>query len=148
VTDFADHAARGQRFGQALVVVLLVLHVLLGLWAIVGLLEWFLPAVPWRRVSNPLFPPLVLLLQWLFILLAAVTFILGYAFRWRRTPEGMAIAYGAMASLCAVETFWFLQHGGRFLDMIIEYLEYLAVLAFLFRASVMRRRFGRDAKPL
>lgn len=127
---------------------LLALHVLLAVWALVGLLEWFLAAVPWPRVSNPLFPPLVLLLQWLLILIAAGTFIVGYARQWRRTPQAMLVAYAAMAGLCAIETFWFLQHQARFLEMIVEYLEYAAVLVFLFHGGVMRERFGRDARPL
>lgn len=148
MTALSDRPVAARRFGQALVAALLLLHVLLAVWAIVGLIEWFLPAVPWPRVSNPLFPPYVLLLQWLLILIAAGTFILGYARRWRRTPEAMLAAYAAMACLCAIETFWFLQHQARFIEMFVEYLEYAAVLVFLFNGGVMRERFRRDAKRL
>lgn len=48
----------------------------------------------------------------------------------------MTAAYAAMAALCAVETFGFLVHDGRFLAMGLEYFAYLAILLFLYRARL------------
>ena len=121
---------------------LVAVHVGLGLWALVGFLELALPEVPWTRLSNPLFSRPMLLLQWSLITLAAMVFIGGYAWRWRHTPVAMSVVYGAMALVCAYQTFFVLTHPTRFRAMAIEYAEYSSILAFLFLSSHMRERFG------
>lgn len=115
---------------------LAVVHAGLGVWAIVGFAEWFAPSVPWARVSNPLFPRDILLLQWILVLCAAVVFLGGYATRWPTTPVAMGCVYAAMAALCAVQTFTWLQGDLRFVAMGAEYLAYAGILAFLFRSGV------------
>jgi hypothetical protein len=123
--------------------VLLLVHLGLLAWAVMGLLEWFLPGAPWPRLSNPLFPQPLLLVHWLAILGAGGVYVAGYLARWRHTPLAMVGAYAVLAAICAVETLGFLVHGTRFLDMALEYLTYALILAFLFRAPPMRERFGR-----
>ena len=120
------------------VFVLLAVHGFLALWAVVGFAEWFLPSVPWSRVSNPLFPGDILFMQWALTLAAALVFILGYIFKWQHTPAAMACVYAAMAALCAVETFRYMQSDTRFVAMALEYIAYAGILVFLFRSPLFR----------
>ncbi len=66
---------------KSIYIILLLIHIGLGVWAVMGLAEWVELAVPWRRVSNPLFPQWLLLLHWLVVASAAVVFIWGYVRR-------------------------------------------------------------------
>ena len=122
---------------------LLAVHVFLLLWALVGLIEWFAAEVPWPRVSNPLFTRDILLMHWLLIGFAGTAFLVGWLTRWRWTPELMAVAYLGLATGCAIETFGYLRHGTKFVDMGLEFATYVAILALLFRAGFARRRFNR-----
>ena len=121
---------------------LVLVHVGLGLWALAGFAELALPHVPWTRLSNPLFSRAMLALQWSLIAFAAATFIAGYVWRWRPTPIAMTFIYGAMALVCAYQTFFILTAPSRFRAMAIEYVEYAVILAFLFLSDHMRQRFG------
>lgn len=127
---------------HSLVGLLLLLHAGLAVWAIIGFIELFAPQVPWRPLSNPLFPPAVLFFHWTSVLIAAVLFVSGYLLRWSLLPRLMIAAYGAMALVCAVETFGFMVHDGRYVAMAAEYLAYLGILFFLFYSRSMRQRFG------
>ncbi len=84
------------------------------------------------RISNPLFPGDILFMQWTLTLTSAAVFIAGHVARWHYMPEAMACVYAAMAALCAVETFGFMQHDMRFIAMTAEYLAYAGILVFLF----------------
>jgi len=131
-----------RRLLQALVAV----HLGLALWSLAGLAEFLLPAVPWRRISNPLFSPAVLLAQWLLVLGTAAVFVGGYALRWRGTRPAIAIGYASMASLCAYQTFFILVHDARFVAMGMEFAAYVAILAFLHMSPAGAGRFtGRNA---
>lgn len=121
---------------RTFILVLLGVHALLGLWALLGLAEWASPSVPWPRVSNALFPRDILLMQWTLTLIAAVTFIAGYGLAWVNTPAAMACIYAAMAALCAVETFRYMESETRFIAMGAEYVAYAGILLFLFRSGV------------
>ncbi len=123
---------------KATIVILLVVHGFLAVWALVGFVEWFWADPPWSRVSNPLFPRNILFLQWFLTLIAAAVFIVGYIIRWQYTPIVMACIYIAMASLCAVETFEYMKSDSRFIAMGIEYLAYAGILFFLFRARIFQ----------
>jgi hypothetical protein len=120
------------RVVRVITVLLVLVHAGLGAWAAVGLAELVLPAVPWARISNPLFSPAMLLWQWALVATAASVFIAGTLRRWPRLPVAMLGIYGAMALTCAVQTFFILTDDGRFRAMAIEYLEYAVILAFLF----------------
>lgn len=106
---------------------LLVVHAGLLAWALIGLIEWVLPSVAWQRVSNPLFPRWLLLGHWLAVLVGASVFLVGYLRRWPGTPRAVAAAYVPMAVVCAIETFGYLTHPGRFIAMAAEYTAYLAI---------------------
>ena len=118
---------------RAALVFLLAVHGFLAAWAIVGFVEWFWAAAPWPRVGNELFPRDILLVQWASTLAASAIFLLGYALEWRHTPIAMACAYAAMATVCAVETFGYMESDSRFVAMAAEYVAYAAILVFLFR---------------
>lgn len=124
---------------------LVLVHIGLAGWALVGVTEMLVAEVPWERVSNPLFGPGMLALQWGLILVASATFIGGYLRRWRHTPVAMAVVYGAMSLTCAWQTLFILQHDTRFREMGIEYAEYAVILVFLFFSEHARTRFGRAA---
>jgi hypothetical protein len=123
---------------------LVLVHAGLGAWALIGVLELALPEVPWRRISNPAFSSAMLALQWALVATAASVFIAGSLRRWSHTPVAMLLVYGAMASVCAWQTFFILTNPSRFRAMAIEYVEYVAILSFLFLSSHMRRHFRRD----
>ncbi len=126
---------------------LIAIHVVLGLWAVVGFVEWFSVPVPWPRITNPLFPRSVLFLQWSLSLAAAVLFLAGYARRWSRTPSAMAIVYAAMALLCAVETFSYMEGALRFVAMAAEYVAYVCILVILFRSRYFRTPMPAAMQP-
>jgi hypothetical protein len=130
--------------GRAFVIVLLAVHGFLALWAIVGFAEWFAPETPWPRVSNELFPGTILFMQWALTLGAAIVFIGGMARRWPYTPAAMTGIYGAMATLCAVQTFEYMQGELRFVAMGLEYVAYAGILGFLFRSNRFERQIPRS----
>ncbi|RJP52909.1 MAG: hypothetical protein C4583_05815 [Anaerolineaceae bacterium] len=78
-------------------------------------------------------------MQWTLTLIAASVFIFGYVFRWHFTSIVMACVYAAMAALCAVETFVYMESGFRFIMLGLEYLAYAGILFFLFRARIFPR---------
>ena len=117
---------------------LLAIHAFLLAWGLVGFVEWFSASVPWARVSNPLFPPTILLLQWTLVVIAGGVFLGGFASRWRHLPIAMAGIYAAMAMLCAVETFGYMVSDTRFVAMALEYAAYLAILVYLDRSPRFR----------
>lgn len=121
---------------KTIIVVLLAVHGFIAVWALVGFVEWFWAEPPWNRVSNTLFPRHILFLQWTLTLTAGTVFIIGYVLRWQYTPIAMACVYAAMASLCAVETFEYMESDFRFITMGLEYLAYTGILFFLFRARI------------
>ena len=127
--------------------VLVLVHVGLGVWALVGFAELAVTEVPLKRVSNPLFSPSMLILQWTLIAIAAVCFVAGYLTRHPHLPVAMACIYAAMAATCAYQTFFILTHPTRFRAMAIEYAEYALILAILFGTEAMRRRFAGGVAP-
>jgi hypothetical protein len=65
--------------------------------------------------------PAPVILQWSLTLAAGVVFLGGYFLAWSRTPSAMAGIYLAMAAVCAVETFGYLEGNLRFVAMGLEY---------------------------
>jgi hypothetical protein len=126
-----------------LMAALVLVHIALIVWAVMGLAEMMLPpSLPWPPVGNPLFPTAIQLSQWLLVLAVATVFIVGLAARWRRTPLAMAVGYALMAALCAVETIGYLKHDLRYPAMALEYAAYIAILLFLFRSRTARNSFA------
>ena len=128
---------------RIVVLLLLAVHFGLLLWALVGLLEWFAPTVPWPRVSNTAFPRWLLLLHWLAVMNSAATFLAGYLRRWAGTPRAMMLGYSVMAAVCVVETFWFLSGHGRFVAMALEFAAYIGISVLLLRMPGFTARFAQ-----
>lgn len=129
---------------RSILVLLLIVHGGLLLWALTGMAEWLLPAVPWPALSNPLFSPAMLLAQWVAIGAAALAFLLGHALRWRRMREAIVVCYAVMAAICAVQTFTILQNDFRYVGMVLEYIVYVTIVAYLYRSPLVRRRLVPD----
>lgn len=127
-----------QRLAQGLSGLLLVVHAILAMIGIIGLIELLIAEPAWPRISNPLFPRWILLIEWPLLLGAGGAYIFCYVRRVRSIGQVMAIAYTAMATLCAVQTFAFLTHESRFREMILEYTTYALILLFLFRSHHMQ----------
>jgi drug/metabolite transporter superfamily protein YnfA len=72
------------------------------------------------------------------VLAAAAIFIIGYATTWPFTPAAMAVMYAAMAALCALQTFTYMQAPLRFVAMGLEFAAYAGILIFLFRSGIFR----------
>ena len=126
--------------------ILVLVHAGLLLWAGIGFLELVFPDPPWDRLSNPLFSESMLLWQWFIISISALVFLIGYYKRWAWTPVLLAGIYALMAFTCTYQTFFILEHESRFTEMIIEFIEYAVILAFLFGAPGMRVHFGRQSR--
>ncbi len=127
---------------RLIAVFLFVVHSGLLVWALIGLAELFVPAVRWAPISNPLFSPGTLLLQWTLVAGAALTFLFGWSMAWSPLRQTMACWYAAMALTCAWQTFFILENDSRFVAMAIEYAEYAAILAWLFLSPLVTRRIG------
>jgi hypothetical protein len=127
---------------RAIAVVLVVVHIGLLVWALVGFIEMVWANPPWPRVSNPLFSSLMLLLQWFLVAGAALTFLVGYVGRWPRLPAAMMAWYVVMGAVCAWQTFFILQHPSRFAQMALEYAEYLTIAIYLQLSPHIRGRLA------
>lgn len=120
------------------------LHLMLWLWAFGGMLEWLLPAVPWTPYSNPDFTRGLLFFHWTSVLIAASVFLAGYFTQWSYTPHAMALCYGMLAIVCAVETFGYMSSLNRYWAMAFEYVAYLLIAALLFLPSFRELHFARS----
>jgi hypothetical protein len=146
--EFLMASELAQRKAPRLVMAALVLvHVGLVVWSVLGLAEMLLPELTWAKVGNPRFPAWIQLAQWLLVFAVASVFILGLAARWRHTPLAMAVGFALMAALCAVETVGYLTYGLRYAAMALEYAAYVAILLFLFRSRTAQQSFS-PAKAL
>ncbi len=117
---------------KALALLLVVVHIGLLAWAVIGLLE-FHPDWNLTNISNPLFGRAMLMWQWLLVLLASLAYLAGFLTRFSNLPEWMAILYSLMALTCAYQTFFILKHEARFWQMGLEFIEYAVILWILFR---------------
>lgn len=115
--------------------ILILIHVVLLTWSIIGFLEMILPEIPWQPLTNPLFPTWVLILHWSSILFASVSFLYGYFTRWSKTPHIMLAAYTMMMIVCIIETFGYMTSEMKYVAMGGEFLAYVAILFLLFRSN-------------
>ena len=122
--------------------VLVVVHLFLGLWALAGWIEWFVPDVFWARISNPLFDKTMLFIHWSAILVASLLFLISFILRSKYVPVLMTIIYSIMALLCAVQTFFYLESESRYLAMVLEYAAYGLILFLLWRITFFRNYFS------
>lgn len=55
----------------------------------------------------------------------------------------MCIAYGIMALVCVVETFWYMTSKTKYLAMGAEFATYLVIILLLFRTNYFTTYFSR-----
>ena len=127
-----------QGFGYVLI---LAASVMLG-WGTLGFLEYFTGLAPLVPLQNATFPGGTQFLHWLLITLSGSVFLTGYFLRWRYTPLAMIVLYAAIATLCAIETFDFMENPGRYWDFARECTYYVLISIYLVRSRRMRERFG------
>lgn len=122
---------------------LVLVHAILVGWGSLGLIEYFVPAVP-LGLQNANFPAGTQFLHFTAIFATGLTFLGGYFTRWRQAPFATVLMYAVLATLCFIETVDFGAFGGgptRFIVMGVEYVAYIGISVFLFRSTTMRRRF-------
>lgn len=125
---------------------LVILHAGLFSWGLLGLIEYFVPAVS-LGLQNSGFPAGTQFLHFAAILTTGGIFVGGYFGRWRHTPFAIVVMYTVLATLCFVETVDFDAFGGgatRFIFMAFEYVLYVAFSIYLWRSTTMRARFGQE----
>ena len=124
--------------------VLLAIKILLVVWGVFGLIEYFKPSVAFD-LQDANFPPGVQFLHWLLILLTGSIFIFGFVRRWKHTPYVTMTMYATLATLCFVETVDFNSFGGgtiRFFYMTAEVTLYVVLATYLVRSKKVKERFG------
>lgn len=130
---------------------LLLVSAGLAVWGVLGLVEYFVPAVD-LGLQNNQFPAGLQFLHFFALLMTGAVFCAGYLLRWRGTPVGTVVMYAVLATLCFIETVDFGAFGGgplRFVPMALEYAVYLALSAYLLRSQTMRDFFGSgQVRPL
>jgi uncharacterized membrane protein len=116
--------------------------IMLG-WGLLGFLEYFTGLAPLIPLQNPTFPIGMQTLHWILITASGVTFLIGYALRWRYTPIAMLVMFTALATMCAVQTFDMLETPDRYRNFAQECINYVVISVYLFRSQRMRDRFGQ-----
>lgn len=118
--------------------------VMLG-WGLLGFLEYFTGLAPLMPLQNPTFPGGTQTVHWVLITLSGATFLAGYVLRWRYTPVAMLVLFASLATMCAIQTFDFLENPDRYRNFAQECVNYVVISIYLFRSERMRERFGQIA---
>lgn len=121
---------------------LLIIHLLLGVWAIGGFLEMMLDSVIWQAFTNPAFPELLLFFHWSSVLFASIVFSYGYLTHYAGTPFLMVIAYSLMALVCMIETLGHMTNSTKYLAMAAEYTSYILILFLLYKSTYFLNYFN------
>ena len=112
-------------------------------WGTLGFLEYFTGLAPLMPLQNATFPDGTQFIHWLLIILSGSVFLIGYFLRWSYTPVAMIVLYAALATLCAIETFDFMENPSRYTDFMRECTYYILISIYLLRSTRMRERFGQ-----
>ncbi len=115
--------------------------VMLG-WGVLGFLEYFTGAAPLMPLQNATFPSGTQFVHWTLITLSGATFLAGYFLRWSYTPLAMIVLFASLATLCAIQTFDFMENPSRYWDFLRECIYYIIMSVYLVCAKRMRERFG------
>lgn len=121
---------------------ILAASVMLG-WGTLGFLEYFTGLAPLIPLQNATFPGGTQFIHWLLATLSGAVFLTGYFLRWSYTPLAMMVLYAALATLCAIETFDFMENPSRYGDFARECTYYVLISIYLVRSRRMRERFGQ-----
>ena len=130
------------RFSQGFsYLIVLAATVMLG-WGVLGFLEYLTGLAPLMPLQNPTFPAGTQFVHWTLITLTGGTLLAGYFLRWSHTPVAMTVLFASLATLCAIETFDFMENPSRHTDFMRECIYYVIMSIYLFRSKRMRDRFG------
>ncbi len=121
--------------------IVLAASVMLG-WGVLGFLGYFTAAAPLMPLQNPTFPAGTQFVHWTLITLSGATFLVGYFSRWSYTPLAMIVLFASLATLCAIQTFDFMENQSRYWDFARECIYYIIMSVYLLRAKRMRDHFG------
>lgn len=122
--------------------IILASIIMLG-WGLLGFLEYFTGLAPLMPLQNATFPSGTQFVHWLVITLSGGTFLTGYFTRWSYTPIAMVVLFASLATLCAVQTFDFMDNESRYADFARECAYYVIISIYLIRSQRMRDRFGQ-----
>ncbi len=121
---------------------ILTVHFALGIWGLLGFIEYLTGHVLIVSLQNPNFPSGTQFLHWVLATTAGFTFLIGYLEKWKHTPYVMAILYCCLSTLCFIETFDFMTKESRYILYAIELVEYIAITLYLFKSKRMRNHFN------
>lgn len=136
MTDVLGRLSQGFSY-----LMLLAATVMLG-WGVLGFLEYFTGLAPLMPLQNPTFPSGTQFVHWTLITLSGGTLLAGYISRWSYTPVAMIVLFASLATLCAIQTFDFMENPSRYTDYMRECIYYIIMSVYLFRSQRMRDRFG------
>lgn len=122
--------------------ILLASTIMLG-WGLLGFLEYFTGLAPLMPLQNPTFPTGTQTVHWILITLSGATYLAGYFLRWRFTPIAMLVLFASLATMCAIQTFDFMENPDRYRNFVQECINYTIISIYLFRSKRMQERFGQ-----
>ena len=122
--------------------IILASIIMLG-WGLLGFLEYFTGLAPLMPLQNPTFPGGMQVVHWILITASGATFLAGYVLRWSYTPVAMLVMFASLATMCAIQTFDFLESPDRYRNFVQECVNYIVISIYLFRSKRMRDRFGQ-----
>ena len=129
------------RLSQAFSYLIIVAATIMLGWGILGFLEYYTGLAPLIPLQNPTFPSGTQFIHWLIITLSGATFLVGYFTRWEFTPIAMTVLFSSLATLCAIQTFDFMENPSRYTDFLRECIYYIMISVYLFRSKRMRKHF-------
>ncbi|MEO1193895.1 MAG: hypothetical protein AAFY02_19220 [Pseudomonadota bacterium] len=130
------------RLSQAFSYLLLLAAAVLLCWGLLGFIKDFTGLTPPFPLQYATFPSGLQFIQWLLITLSGGTLLIGYAVRWPLTPLAMIVLFACLATMCAIQTFDFLENPSRYQDFVLECIYYVVMSVYLVRSRRMRERFG------
>ncbi len=136
MNDIWDRLSQGFSY-----LIVLASIIMLG-WGLLGFLEYFTGLALLMPLQNPTFPSGTQTLHWILITLSGATFLTSYFLRWSYTPIAMLVLFASLATMCAIQTFDFMENPGRYRSFVNECINYIVISIYLFRSQRMRDRFG------
>lgn len=125
---------------------ILIAHALLGIWGLLGFIEYTSGSALIIPLQNPNFPAGMQFIHWVLATGTGFAFLVGYFTRLRQTPFLMIVCYACLTTLCFVETFDFMTKESRYTLFAIEVVEYIVISIFLFQSNRMKGHFAGVGK--
>ena len=113
-------------------------------WGTLGFLEYFTGIAPVMPLQNQTFPKGTQFIHWFLISLSGYTYIIGYFYRWKYTPNVMVFLYGCLATMCFIQTFDFMVREDRYTSYVNEVFNYIIISIYLFKSKRMKHHFGKE----